>query len=73
MKLLPSGRHTEAAPDITVIDEETWAVLSDRDTLGYVLKAGLVYVALSGADSSHAVEVGQSLLFDEAVRMVARG
>ncbi|WP_166873457.1 MULTISPECIES: hypothetical protein [unclassified Salinibacterium] len=72
MKLLPSERQAGTIPDITVIDDETWAVLSDRDTLGYVVKAGSVYVALKGPDRNHAVEVGQSLIFTDAVLLAAR-
>jgi hypothetical protein len=44
--------------------------MTDRETLGFVHKVGSVYVALSGDVLSHAVEIGQSLEWDKAVRMV---
>jgi hypothetical protein len=72
MKLLPSQSQAQSTLDVRVLDHETWAVLNQHDTLGYVVRAGSVYVALSGSDRHHAVEVGQSLLFDEAVRLAAR-
>jgi hypothetical protein len=45
-------------------------VMTERETLGFVQRVGTVYVALSGDILSHAVEVGQSLSLERAVRMV---
>ncbi|CAN5251997.1 hypothetical protein BH11ACT4_BH11ACT4_20930 [soil metagenome] len=59
-------------PDISLISENTYCVLSAEETMGYVDKVGNVFVAHSGGDLSHAVEVGQSLSWDEAVSMVVR-
>ena len=57
-------------PTIALVTDDVYSVLSDRETLGFVHKVGNVYVALSGASLSHAVEIGQSLSWDRAVQMV---
>ncbi len=59
-------------PDIALVDEDVYAVMTESATLGYVHKVGNVYVALSGEYLHHAVEVGQSLSWDQAVQMVFR-
>ncbi len=59
-------------PDIALVDEDLYAVLTESATLGFVHKVGNVYVALSGEFVHHAVEVGQSLSWDQAVQMVSR-
>jgi hypothetical protein len=58
-------------PDVALIGEDLYCVLGETDTLGYVHKVGTVYVALSGDHLAQAVEVGQTLDWDRAVRMVA--
>jgi hypothetical protein len=62
----------ESRADLTValVTEDIYSVMTDRETLGFVHKVGNVYVALSGDILSHAVEVGQSLALERAVRMV---
>lgn len=57
-------------PDISLVGEDLYCVLSETDTLGFVHKVGNVFVALSGDNLGHAVEVGQSLSWDRAVEMV---
>jgi hypothetical protein len=59
-------------PDISLVGDDLYCVLSERDTLGFVHRVGNVFVALSGDNLGHAVEVGQSLSWDRAVEMVLR-
>jgi hypothetical protein len=59
-------------PDISLVGDDLYCVLSERDTLGFVHRVGTVFVALSGDNLGHAVEVGQSLWWDRAVEMVLR-
>jgi hypothetical protein len=56
--------------DISLVAENVYCVLSPDETMGYVDKVGNVFVAHSGGDLNHAIEVGQSLSWDEAVAMV---
>lgn len=57
-------------PDIALIGEDLYSVMTETDTLGYIHLVGNVYVALCGADIHHAVEVGQTLSWDQAVDLV---
>ncbi|HEY1529598.1 MAG TPA: hypothetical protein VGF80_02185 [Galbitalea sp.] len=66
----PAARESRFDLTVALVTEDVYSVMTDRDTLGYVQKVGTVYVALSGDILSHAVEVGQSLSLDRAVRMV---
>jgi hypothetical protein len=59
-------------PDISLIGEDLYCVLSETDTLGYIHQVGNVFVALSGDNVGHAVEVGQTLIWDDAVELVSR-
>ena len=59
-------------PDISLVEEDVYCVLGADSPLGFIEKVGNVFVALSGSDRMHAVEVGQSLSWDECVVMVAR-
>jgi hypothetical protein len=59
-------------PDISLVGDDLYCVLSERDTLGFVHRVGNVFVALAGDNLGHAVEVGQSLSWDRAVEMVLR-
>ena len=70
--VLISSTARDSRTDLTValVTEDVYSVMTERDTLGFVHKVGTVYVALSGDILSHAVEVGQSLSLDRAVRMV---
>jgi hypothetical protein len=71
MSLLSSAaRNSSADPVVALVTEDVYSVMTDRETLGFVHKVGTVYVALSGDVLSHAVEIGQSLEWDKAVRMV---
>jgi hypothetical protein len=71
MSLLSSAaRKSASEPIVALVTEDVYSVMTDRETLGFVHKVGTVYVALSGDVLSHAVEIGQSLEWDKAVRMV---
>ena len=60
------------SPDIALVGDNLYCVLSETDTLGFVQRVGNVFVALSGDNLGHAVEVGQTLSWDLAVEMVLR-
>lgn len=62
----------DGEPDISLVDEDLYCVLGPGSTLGFVQKIGNMFVALSGSERMHAVEVGQSLSWDECVAMVDR-
>ena len=57
-------------PSIAIVRENLYAVLSIRETMGFVERVDRVFVALHGPDLARAVEVGQSLSWDECVAMV---
>jgi len=59
-------------PDIALVDDDLYCVLSETDTLGYVHRVGKVFVALAGDNLGHAVEIGQTMSWDHAVDMVRR-
>ncbi|TFD45802.1 MULTISPECIES: hypothetical protein [Cryobacterium] len=59
-------------PDVALIGEELYVILSPTATMGFIHRAGNVYVASDGEDLGHALEVGQSLSWDEAVVMIQR-
>jgi hypothetical protein len=73
MMVLISPTARENSTDLTValVTEDVYSVMTDRETLGFVHKVGTVFVALGGDILSHAVEVGQALSLDRAVRMVS--
>jgi hypothetical protein len=54
-----AGAHHRVS--VATIDDATWVVQRDQAILGYIHRAGTVYVALRGASLSLAVEVGQSV------------
>jgi hypothetical protein len=62
-----NARHDES---IALVSDDVYAVMSEANTLGYIHKVGTVYVCLHGDVLSHAVEVGQSLDWDQAVGLV---
>lgn len=64
------ARRELSEPSIALVRDDVYAVLDERETLGFVERVGSVYVALSGARQIKAVEVGQSLSWDVAVEMV---
>jgi len=66
MSLLSPSRTA----DVALVSDDLFCILTETQTLGYVHKVGNVYVALCGSDLNHAVEVGQSLSWDQAVEMV---
>ena len=71
MSLLSTpARNSSPEPTVALVTEDVYAVMTERETLGFVHKVGTVYVALSGDVLSHAVEIGQSLVWEKAVRMV---
>lgn len=49
-----------------------YRVIVDGTPTGYVVEVGRVYVSLRGAIYNTSVEVGQTLDFEAAVRMLAR-
>ena len=59
-------------PTVMLVNDEYYAVRWRTATLGYVYRAGNVFVALEGAHFPHAVEVGQSLSLDDAIATVER-
>lgn len=59
-------------PSIAIVHDGLFAVLSTRETMGFVERVGTVFVALYGPDLARAVEVGQSLSWDDCVAMVRR-
>lgn len=66
----PQARATQVEPGIALVTDDVYRVMSDRQTLGYIHRVGLVYVALRGEALGHAVEVGQSMTWDQAIEMV---
>jgi len=66
----PYARDSRTKATIALVTDDVYSVMTERETLGFVHKVGNVYVALCGDILSHAVEVGQSLSFDQAVQMV---
>jgi hypothetical protein len=64
---------SQSTPQITLVGDDLYGVLSDTTTLGFIYKVGTVYVALAGPDFGRAVEVGQTLEWDRAVALVVRG
>lgn len=59
-------------PVIALVRNDVYAVMSSRETMGFVERVGNVFVALDGPDLARACELGQSLSWDEAVLMVRR-
>lgn len=55
---VPEAHHRVSVANM---DDATWVVKLDEVILGYIHRAGTVYVALRGATLSLAVEVGQSV------------
>jgi hypothetical protein len=66
----PAARETLTDAIVALVTDDVYSVMTERETLGFVQKVGTVYVALSGDILSHAVEVGQALSLERAVRMV---
>ncbi len=56
--------------DIALIGDDLYSVLTETETLGFVYKVGIVFVALKGNDFGHAVEVGQTLSWERAIEIV---
>lgn len=59
-------------PGIELVDEETFAARGPSGTLGFIQRVGNIFVALEGEHLSRAIEVGQSLSWDEALAMIVR-
>lgn len=59
-------------PDIALVDDDLYCVLSETDTLGFVHRVGSVYVALAGDNLGHAVEIGQTPSWQLAVDLIER-
>lgn len=54
-----------------VVDLERYAVRAGAETLGFIDVVGAVFVVLLGARYDRAVEVMQTLVFDEALAALA--
>jgi hypothetical protein len=67
---LQSARRSPGKPDVALVKDDVYAILGRDETMGFVERVGNVFVALSGTDINHAVEVGQSLSWDQAVHIV---
>jgi hypothetical protein len=65
-------QRIEEEPSVGIVREDIYALLTTRETMGFVERVGNVFVALHGPDLARAVEVGQSLSWDESVKMVTR-
>jgi hypothetical protein len=63
-------QRSRSAPDIALVRDDLYVVFCPDDTMGFVERVGNVFVALSGPNMNHAVEIGQSLSYDQAVHMV---
>jgi hypothetical protein len=61
---------TFSKPEIALVSDDLYCVLSETDTLGFVHRVGNVFVALAGDNLGHAVEIGQTLSWDRAITMV---
>jgi hypothetical protein len=68
--LSPEAQRLARHPDIAVVSDDVYSVLTERETLGFIHRVGNVYVALSGDILGSAVEVGQSLSWEQAIDMV---
>lgn len=58
--------------NVTPAIDGVFRVVLDGRPAGYVVEAGPVYVSLRGAVYNTSVEVGQSLDFEAAVRLLTR-
>jgi hypothetical protein len=54
-------------PTVMLVNDEYYVVRRGTSTMGYVYRAGNVFVALEGKHFPHACEVGQSLSLDAAI------
>jgi len=73
--LLQARRPAEAAPTASALqwqldDVDRYVVCAGRATVGYIDVVGAVFVVMSGARYSRAVEVAQTLVFDDALRVL---
>jgi hypothetical protein len=59
-------------PTVMLVNDEYYLVRRGASIMGYVYRAGNVFVALEGKHFAHAFEVGQSLSLDDAISMVER-
>lgn len=69
---LTAQRITPDEPAIEFVDDDLYSVIAVQGRIGYIHRVGNVFVALEGAHLPHAVEIGQSLSWDEAVAMLKR-
>ena len=67
-----SPRNPLGSPQIALVGDDLYSVMTDTDTLGFVHKVGNVFVALSGRDLARAVEIGQTLEWDRAIQLIRR-
>ena len=58
--------------NVTPAIEGVFRVVVDGSAAGYVAEVGRVFVTLRGPVYNTSVEIGQSLDFESAVRMLAR-
>lgn len=70
MVLISPTTRPATGVSVAMVGDDLFSLLTPSETIGFVHKVGRVYVALSGSDLPHAVEVGQSLSWDRAVEIV---
>lgn len=58
--------------NVTPAIEGVFRVMIDGHVVGYVVEVGRIFVTLRGPVYNTSVEVGQSLTFEPAVRLLAR-
>lgn len=58
------------APDIALLRDDTYVVLAEDRTMGYIRKVDNLFVGLAGEELAHADQIGQSLSFDVVVDMI---
>lgn len=57
-------------PDVSLVADDLYCITTPDGSMGFIEKAGNVFVALSGTAYDQALEVGQSLSWDQAVFML---
>lgn len=68
-----TARDLRREPIIALIGDGLYSVMTETSTIGFIHKVGNVYVALGGENANHAVELGQSLSWEQALHMVRFG
>jgi hypothetical protein len=64
------ARETSREPVVSLVAENLHSVAADHEIIGFIRTIGTIYVALSGGAAGHAVEVGQTMNWNQAVDLV---